>query len=151
MRVIGKSIIRKEAEEKVTGTARYTNDFTLAGMLSCKLVISPYGHARIVSIDTSLAEKMPGVRAIVKGGPHLPLVGESVRDRPVIAYERVRYHGEPVALVVAETPKQAKRLPKPLLNIGKLWQVGEHSWEEGPFWKQRMMSFGSLRKLQHVS
>lgn len=108
MRVIGKSIIRKEAEEKVTGTARYTNDFTLAGMLSCKLVISPYGHARIVSIDTSLAEKMPGVRAIVKGGPPLPLIGESIRDRPAIAYERVRYHGEPVVLVVAETPEQAK-------------------------------------------
>ena len=106
--VIGKGIIRKEAQEKVTGRARYTHDLKLADMLSCKLVISPYGHARIVSIDTSIAEKMPGVQAIVKGGPHLPLIGESVRDRPPIAYERVRYHGEPVALVVAETPAQAK-------------------------------------------
>ncbi|MCQ6281972.1 xanthine dehydrogenase family protein molybdopterin-binding subunit [Bacillus sp. EB600] len=108
MKIIGKSIIRKEALDKVTGRARYTNDYNLAGMLSCKLVISPYGHARIVSIDTTVAEKMPGVKAIVKGGAHLPLIGESVRDRPPVAYERVRYHGEPIALVVAETPAQAK-------------------------------------------
>ncbi|KAB2331569.1 xanthine dehydrogenase family protein molybdopterin-binding subunit [Cytobacillus depressus] len=108
MNVIGKSVIRKEALEKVTGIARYTNDYTLPGMLSCKKVISPFGHARIISINAAIAEKMPGVKAIIKGGPHLPLIGESVRDQPLIAYEKVRYHGEPVALVVAETPAQAQ-------------------------------------------
>ena len=109
MEVIGKSVIRKEAFEKVTGRARYTHDYQSVKMLSCKMVISPYGHARIVAIDTAEAEKMPGVRAIVKGGNHLPLIGEAVRDRPPIAYERVRYHGEPVVLVVADTAPQAKK------------------------------------------
>ncbi|MDQ6597355.1 xanthine dehydrogenase family protein molybdopterin-binding subunit [Bacillus salipaludis] len=109
MEIIGKSVIRKEAQEKVTGRARYTHDHQSVKMLSCKMVISPYGHARIVSIDTTEAEKMPGVRAIVKGSANLPLIGESVRDRPPIANERVRYHGEPVVLVVADTAPQAKK------------------------------------------
>ncbi|MGG1401034.1 xanthine dehydrogenase family protein molybdopterin-binding subunit [Bacillus salipaludis] len=109
MEVIGKSVIRKEALEKVTGRARYTHDHQSVEMLSCKMVISPYGHARIVSIDTTEAEKMPGVRAIVKGDGQLPLIGEGVRDRPPLAFERVRYHGEPVVLVIADTPPQARK------------------------------------------
>lgn len=109
LEVIGKSVIRKEALEKVTGRARYTHDHQSVEMLSCKMVISPYGHARIVSIDTTEAEKMPGVRAIVKGDGQLPLIGEGVRDRPPLAFERVRYHGEPVVLVIADTPPQARK------------------------------------------
>jgi CO/xanthine dehydrogenase Mo-binding subunit len=109
MEVIGKSIVRKEALDKVTGRAMYTHDYQSGKMLSCQKVISPYGHARIVSIDTTEAEKVTGVRAIVKGGSHLPLIGESVRDRPPLAYEKVRYHGEPVVLVVADTPVQARK------------------------------------------
>ncbi|OIK15635.1 aldehyde oxidase [Bacillus sp. MUM 116] len=109
MEVIGKSVIRKEALEKVTGRAQYTHDHQSVKMLSCKMVISPYGHARIVSIDTTEAEKMPGVRAIIKGDANLPLIGEGVRDRPPIAFERVLYHGEPVVLVVADTAPQAKK------------------------------------------
>jgi CO/xanthine dehydrogenase Mo-binding subunit len=105
--VIGKSVIRKEAFDKVTGRARYTHDQHIAKMLSCKMVISPYGHAKIISIDTSEAWKIHGVRAIL-AGEAFPLVGEAIRDRPPIAVEKVRYHGEPVALVVADTPWQAK-------------------------------------------
>lgn len=109
LEVIGKSVIRKEAQDKVKGRARYTHDHQSVKMLSCKMVISPYGHARIVNIDTTEAEKMPGVRSIVKGEAHLPLIGESLRDRPPIAFERVRYHGEPVVLVVADSAPQAKK------------------------------------------
>jgi CO/xanthine dehydrogenase Mo-binding subunit len=108
MDVIGKSVIRKEAWDKVTGRAKYTHDYQAIGMLSCRKVISPYGHARITAIDKSEALKVPGVRAIVTG-EHLPLVGEAIRDRPPIAVEKVRYHGEPVALVVADTPIQAMK------------------------------------------
>ncbi|PLS07243.1 xanthine dehydrogenase family protein molybdopterin-binding subunit [Neobacillus cucumis] len=108
MKVIGKSIIRKEALDKVTGRAKYTNDFNTKPMLSVKMVISPYGHAKIVHIDTSEASKVPGVRAIL-AGQRFPLTGEAIRDRPPIAVDKVRYHGEPVALVVADTPFQAKK------------------------------------------
>ncbi|GHH96803.1 xanthine dehydrogenase family protein molybdopterin-binding subunit [Neobacillus kokaensis] len=107
MEVIGKSVIRKDAAEKVTGRAKYTHDYQTGRILSCKMVISPYGHAKIISIDTSNAQKVPGVRAII-AGKHYPLTGEAIRDRPPIAVEKVRYHGEPVALVVADTPGQAK-------------------------------------------
>lgn len=108
MEVIGKSVIRKEAWDKVTGRAKYTDDYQSIGMLSCTKVISPYGHARITAVDKSEALKIPGVRAIVTG-EHLPLIGEAIHDRPPIAVDKVRYHGEPVALVVADTPDQAMK------------------------------------------
>ncbi|MGG5254367.1 xanthine dehydrogenase family protein molybdopterin-binding subunit [Neobacillus sp. SM06] len=107
MRVIGKSVIRKEAYDKVTGRARYTHDYRKQ-TLSVQMVVSPYGHARIVELDTVEARKIPGVRAIVTGGG-FPLNGEAIRDRPPLASGKVRYHGEPVALVVADTPILAKK------------------------------------------
>lgn len=106
--MIGESVYRKEAADKVTGAAKYTADFMASGMLHAKMVISPYAHASITSIDASEAWKIPGVRAIV-AGERFPLMGEEIRDRPPIAVEKVRYHGEPVALVVADTPSQAKK------------------------------------------
>lgn len=108
MEVIGKSVIRKEAMDKVTGRAKYTNDYQSVPMLSGKKVISPYGHARIVEINIMEAWKVPGVRAIL-AGEHFPLSGEAIRDRPPIAVDKVRHHGETVALVVADTPVQAKK------------------------------------------
>jgi len=106
--VIGKSVIRKEAIDKVTGRGKFTHDFHTVSMLSGKMVISPYGHAKIVSIDTTEAWQVPGVRAIL-AGERFPLTGEAIRDRPPLAVDKVRYHGEPVALVVADTPVQAKK------------------------------------------
>ncbi len=115
MEVIGRSVIRKEAADKVTGRAKYTDDFESVQMLSGKMVISPYGHAKIVNIDTANAWKVPGVRAII-AGKRYPLTGETIRDRPPIAVDKVRYHGEPVALVVADTPAQAKTAAD-LINV----------------------------------
>lgn len=91
----------------MTGWARYTHDYRVQA-LSVQMVISPYGHARIVDLDDTEARKLAGVRAIVTGGG-FPLNGEAIRDRPPLAYGKVRYHGEPVALVVADTPVQAKK------------------------------------------
>jgi CO/xanthine dehydrogenase Mo-binding subunit len=107
METLGKSIHRKEAPDKVTGAAKYTADFQKPGMLHAKLVISPYAHAWIKDIDISEAWKIPGVRAILTGQP-APLVGEAIRDRLPIAFGKVRYHGEPAAVVVADSPVQAK-------------------------------------------
>lgn len=107
MEVIGKSVIRKDAEEKVTGRAKYTNDFQSPSMLYGAKVISPYGHAKIVRIDTSEAQKVEGVKAIL-AGKHYPLTGEAIRDKPPIAVDKVRHHGEVVAIVVADSPVQAK-------------------------------------------
>ncbi|MBB5172283.1 xanthine dehydrogenase family protein molybdopterin-binding subunit [Texcoconibacillus texcoconensis] len=108
MENIGDSVIRKEALEKVTGKAKYTHDERTKGMFYAKKVISPYAHAKMTAKDTSEARKVKGVRAVITG-ENLPLIGEEVRDRPPIATDKVRYHGEVVALVVADTPEVAKR------------------------------------------
>ncbi|WP_026694016.1 xanthine dehydrogenase family protein molybdopterin-binding subunit [Peribacillus kribbensis] len=101
MNIIGKSVIRKEAPDKVTGKARYTDDFSSAGIYHARLVTSPFAHALIKSIDTREAEKVSGVRAILTG-EGLPLTGEEITDRPPLAQGKVRHHGEAVCLVVAE-------------------------------------------------
>ncbi|TWE08363.1 xanthine dehydrogenase molybdenum binding subunit apoprotein [Neobacillus bataviensis] len=133
MEVIGKSVIRKDALEKVTGRAKYTNDYYTNPMLSGKMVISPYGHAKIVNINTIEASQVPGVRAIL-AGQHFPLTGEAIRDRPPIAVDKVRYHGEPVALVVADTPAQAKKaadLIKVQYELLPVVNSPTHAFKEG--------------------
>lgn len=106
MHIIGKGVPRKESFEKVTGDAKYTGDQFIKETLHGRLLISPYAHALIKRLDITEAEKLPGVRAVVTG-TNLPLTGEEMRDRPPIATERVRYNGEVMAIVVAETPYQA--------------------------------------------
>ncbi|CAG7615901.1 xanthine dehydrogenase family protein molybdopterin-binding subunit [Paenibacillus allorhizosphaerae] len=112
---LGKSVPRKETWEKVTGTAKYTNDIVRPGMLHATLAVSPHAHAKIISIDTSEAWKVPGVRAIVTGQDYPVFTGSPLSDRPPIAIDKVRYFGEPVALVVADqgyTAEKAARLIK---------------------------------------
>ncbi len=121
---IGKSIYRKDADAKVTGEAEYTGDLSDAQMLHIKLKVSSHAHAKLKKIDISKAEQMAGVHAIILG-KSLPLIGAEIKDRPILAYDRVRYFGEPIAAVVAEHPfiaKQAAELieviyePLPVIN-----------------------------------
>lgn len=84
MEYIGKSVIRKEAFEKVTGKAKYTDDFQETGTLHAKMLTSPYAHADIVSMDFSEAWKIPGVRAILGDEP-FPLAGRKLKtDRRLL-------------------------------------------------------------------
>lgn len=106
---IGKSVLRKEASDKVTGAAEYTGDYETPGLLYASIVISPYAHAEIKHIDTSEALKIPGVRAILTGQQYPVLTGSVILDRPPIALGKVRYNGEPVALVVADSEQYAKK------------------------------------------
>lgn len=105
---IGTSLIRKDALEKVTGAAKYMDDYHSVELLHARLVVSTYAHAYIQSIDTSESLKVQGVRAILLGQPS-PLTGEEIRDRPPIAFDKVRYHGEVVAVIVADTSTIAKQ------------------------------------------
>jgi CO/xanthine dehydrogenase Mo-binding subunit len=103
--VIGKAIPRLDALEKVTGRAKFTSDFTMPGMLYAKIVKSLYPHARIVRIDTSKPERLPGVRAIVlpEDAPNMRF-GHSLFDEFVLPRDNlVRCIGQPIALVVADT------------------------------------------------
>ncbi|MBN2059239.1 MAG: molybdopterin-dependent oxidoreductase [Deltaproteobacteria bacterium] len=101
-RHIGKGTPRVDAEEIVTGTATFISDLKLPGMLYGKVLRSPYPHARILDIDTSGAEKLPGVEAVVtfKNAPDWK-AGNLQYVR--VLEERVRFVGDAVALVAAET------------------------------------------------
>ena len=105
---LGKDTVRKEAKDKVTGAAKYTNDMTDSPMLYVKLLTSAHAHARIISIDTGEALSMPGVRAVITAKDHQILCGTMFRDRPPLAKEKVRYYGEPVAMIVADDVMLAK-------------------------------------------
>lgn len=106
---IGKSIPQLDSFLKVTGTATYAFDIELPGMLYAKLVTSPHAHARIMKIDTSKAESIPGVVAVATGSEFPYRLGIYVGDRDVLAVDKVRWVGHPVAAVVAETLEAAEQ------------------------------------------
>jgi CO/xanthine dehydrogenase Mo-binding subunit len=112
--VVGKPLPRVDGKSKLTGQAKFTTDVVLPGMLHGKLLRSPLPHAKILSIDTSKAEKLPGVAAVITGKdtwgirygfvdtPNYP-----AEERP-IAEDKVRFIGETVAAVVAVDPDIAE-------------------------------------------
>ncbi|WP_430541065.1 xanthine dehydrogenase family protein molybdopterin-binding subunit [Sporosarcina thermotolerans] len=108
-KIVGTAEQRIDAVEKSTGNVKYLGDKLLKGMLHAKIATSTEAHARIKSVDTSEAWKVPGVRAIVTGETFPFPIGPILADRPPIAFEKVRYYGEPVAIVVADYPYQAKQ------------------------------------------
>ncbi|PRR77327.1 4-hydroxybenzoyl-CoA reductase subunit alpha [Clostridium liquoris] len=113
---IGISIPRKEAFDKVTGAAKYTDDTQLPGILHAKMLTSRYAHAKIKSIDVSEAQRFPGVQAVITGDYFPVLTGSVIEDRPPIARDKVRYYGEPVAVVIANSEQEAMKALK-LINV----------------------------------
>jgi CO/xanthine dehydrogenase Mo-binding subunit len=106
---VGKPIQRIDTVEKAAGVIRYIGDFSVPGLLHAKLVTSQYAHAKIKSIDNTEAWKVQGVRAIVTGDTFPYHIGPILADRPPLAFEKVRYYGEPIAIIVADHEHQAKR------------------------------------------
>jgi CO/xanthine dehydrogenase Mo-binding subunit len=98
---------RVDGFEKVTGEAKYTGDLNLPGLLEAKVLRSPLPHARIETIEARKAAALPGVVAILSRDDVKdinPFYGNCLRDRPLVALDRVRFVGEPVAVVAAEDP-----------------------------------------------
>ena len=87
---VGKSVRRKEAWDKVTGRAKYTDDFPIAGVLSARLLTSAHAHARIRGIDISGALALEGVKAVLTGADCPELFGPLTRDRPALARDVAR-------------------------------------------------------------
>ena len=106
---VGSRTARVDSTAKVTGESVYAVDVQLTGMLHGSAVRSPYPHARIVSIDTSEAWEVPGVRAIVTGADFPHLFGSAIQDQPFLAMDKVRFVGEPVVAVAAESEHAAQR------------------------------------------
>lgn len=107
--------IRIDGPDKVTGATRYTGDLKRPGMLFGKPLRSPYPHARILSIETAAARALPGVHAVLTGAdiPADVRVGRNMRDIHVLAREKVRFVGDKVAAVAADSlavAEQALRL-----------------------------------------
>jgi CO/xanthine dehydrogenase Mo-binding subunit len=118
LKVVGTRPVRPDGVEKVTGRAQFGADMRMAGMLWGKVLRSPHAHAKIISIDASKAEKLPGVRAVItsKDFPHIPseeaFVGEgpmNFRDlaRNCMAWDKALYEGHAVAAVAAATQQIA--------------------------------------------
>ncbi len=109
--LVGESVRKIDAIPKATGEFAYSSDLYAAGMLHGHTVRSPHPHARIREIDTAKAVAMAGVRAVLthQDVPGRPTYGLDFQDQPVLAFDRVRYFGEPVVILAAEEPEQARR------------------------------------------
>jgi CO/xanthine dehydrogenase Mo-binding subunit len=106
--VIGKSVPKVDAFEKVTGRGLFTADMSFPNMLNGKILRSPYPHAKIISIDISKAVSHPEVRAVVTGKDAPDERICVLQDRYVLARDVVRFVGEPVAAVAADTVEAAE-------------------------------------------
>jgi len=104
LKIVGQSAPRLDAVDKVTGRAVYASDYVVPGMLEARILRSPVPHARIVRVDASRAEALPGVVAVLTAADVRdidPYYGPAFKDQPLVAIDRVRYQGEPVAAVAA--------------------------------------------------
>jgi CO/xanthine dehydrogenase Mo-binding subunit len=110
---VGRSVPRLEGEAKVTGRAQYVHNLVLPGMLHGKICRSTVAHARIKRIDVSAANAVAGVYRVVTGDDIRtvipdPYYGPAFHDQPILALDKVRYAGEPIAVVLAADPHVAE-------------------------------------------
>ena len=101
---VGTAVRRVDADEKLSGRAQFTGDLQVFGMAYAKLVTSPLPHARITRVDASRARALPGVYAVLTAAELVNMethYGSDKKDRPVVAIDKVRFQGEPVAAVAA--------------------------------------------------
>jgi CO/xanthine dehydrogenase Mo-binding subunit len=114
LQVAGKSVVRTDALSKVTGGLKYGADFSQQGFLHGKILRSPHPHALIKEIDTEKAEQLPGVAAVLtaKDVPGRNGFGAIIPDQPVMCSDKVRFVGDGVALVAAESEEIAREALK---------------------------------------
>jgi CO/xanthine dehydrogenase Mo-binding subunit len=113
--VVGQSVFRKDAAQKVTGQVLHVGNIEMPGMLHVAVLRSPYAHARVTRIDKAKAEALSGV-AVVLTGPEVieklpgvdPYFGPAFRDQPILAIDKVSYIGDPVVAVAAKDRRTAE-------------------------------------------
>ncbi len=152
---VGTGANRVDAVAKVTGSATFVHDMTLPGMLTARLLTSPHPSARIRRIDVTKARSMPGVKAVLIGADLPYKLGLYMEDKDILARDVVRYQGEAVAAVAAETWRQAQDAVqaieveyeplKPVLDVEEARaegapqvhpDLGRYSWMKGVFFPQ---------------
>src|SRR5690349_12979185 len=111
---VGRSVPMSDGVERVTGTVPYVLNAELPGCLTGLILRSPYPHAKILRVDTKAAEQVPGVVAILSRNDLIdnprfyPYFGPVVRDQPVVAMDKVRFAGDPIAAIAAENADAAR-------------------------------------------
>src|SRR5438105_7037246 len=109
LRLVGTDVPRIEGPDKVTGASLYAVDVQLPGMLYARIFRSQVPHARLERLDASAARAVPGVHAVLTGADIGDLrMGVTIKDMPVLCTDRVRFVGDPIAAVAAETPERAE-------------------------------------------
>jgi len=116
--VVGKSVRRADAIDKVTGKARFLEDYVVPNMLYAKPILSDVPHALLKGVVTDEALKIPKVIDVVtaKDIPGENQVGYALPDQPLFPEKKIRFHGEPLGLILAEEPEKA-------LSQGVRWSV----------------------------
>jgi len=164
-KVIGQSVPRIDVRDKVTGQTKFYGDFYFDDLLYGKMVLSEYPHAEILSIDTAAAEAIPGVQLVItaKDIPGQNLHGVLSKDQPVLAVDKVRFIGEPVAVVFADDAATAQRGAE-AVKVAYRELPGVFSIEEalapdaplipspkvGPFWNAYCGEKGNICKEVHL-
>src|SRR5918999_5753077 len=150
--VVNKSLPRRDGRVKVTGKAQYVADLKLIGMAYAKVLRSPYAHAKIVSIDKTRAEAHPGVYCVVTGNDLdgiNPYFGHAVKDHPLLAIDKVRYAGEPVAAVVAVDERTAfealEFIDVKYQELPAVFTPQEALANDAPLLHERQFEAGALR------
>jgi putative selenate reductase molybdopterin-binding subunit len=150
--VVNHSVPRRDGRVKVTGKAQYVADLKLIGMAYAKVLRSPYAHAKIISIDTSRAAAQAGVFCVVSGNDLEglnPYYGHAVKDHPLLAIEKVRYAGEPVAAVVAIDERTAfealEFIDVKYQELPAVFTPQEALAKDAPLLHERQFEAGALR------
>ena len=153
IQAVGKPTGRVEGVEKVTGSAKYTFDVAVEGVLWAKSLLSPHAHARILSIDTSEAKALPGVHAVLTGEDVMEagLYGSTLRDMPVLARGRVRFAGERVAAVAAVDEDTAQRaldlIDVEYVVLPAVFDIEEAASPDAPILHPDFNSYGGVRPI----
>ena len=111
-KVVGTNAHRVDAIEKVSGKAIYTSDIQLPGMAHARILRSPVAHAKLIKVDASKAKELPGVIATLTRDDIQGFnfkYGATYKDQSIVAVDKVRYVGDPVAAVLADTPEIAEQ------------------------------------------
>jgi CO/xanthine dehydrogenase Mo-binding subunit len=150
--IVNHPIPRRDGRVKVTGKATYVSDVRLIGMAYAKVLRSPYAHAKITSIDKSKAEARPGVYCVLTGNDLEglnPYYGHAVKDHPLLAIDKVRYAGEPVAAVVAFDERTAfealEFIDVKYEELKAVFTPQEALAADAPLLHQRQFEAGALR------
>jgi CO/xanthine dehydrogenase Mo-binding subunit/aerobic-type carbon monoxide dehydrogenase small subunit (CoxS/CutS family) len=164
---VGGSAKRVDAVAKVTGSATFVHDMTLPGMLHARILTSPHPAARIKRIDTAKARAMPGVKAVLTGADLPYKLGLYMEDKDILARGVVRYQGEAVAAVAAETWREAQaavqaieveyEVMEPVLDVEAALADGapqvhpdlaDYSWMKGVFFPQPGKNVAHQQKIR---